>query len=149
MGLKEQLIEDYKSAMKAHDDVSKKTISMARAAIKQYEIDNREELDDSGVIAVLQKQVKLRKDALADFAEANRTDLVDSYNNEIAVLEKYFPEQMSENEIREVVEKTAEELNVERSGKSMGKLMGPVMKKLKGRADGNAVRKVVTEFLSE
>ncbi len=149
MGLKEQLIEDYKSAMKAHDDVSKKTISMARAAIKQYEIDNREELDDSGVIAVLQKQVKLRKDALADFAEANRTDLVDSYNNEIAVLEKYLPEQMSENEIREVVEKTAEELNVERSGKSMGKLMGPVMKKLKGRADGNAVRKVVTEFLSE
>ena len=149
MGLKEQLIEDYKSAMKAHDDVSKKTISMARAAIKQYEIDNREELDDSGVIAVLQKQVKLRKDALADFAEANRTDLVDSYNNEIAVLEKYLPEQMSENEIREVVEKTAEELNVERSGKSMGKLMGPGMKKLKGRADGNAVRKVVTEFLSE
>jgi len=149
MGLKEQLMEDFKSAMKAHDDVSKKTISMARAAIKQYEIDNREELDDSGVIAVLQKQVKLRKDALADFAEANRTDLVESYNNEIAVLEKYLPEQMSENEIREVVKETAEVLNVEKSGKSMGKLMGPVMKKLKGRADGNTVRKVVTEFLSE
>ena len=149
MGLKEQLTEDFKSAMKAHDDVSKSTISMARAAIKQQEIDNREELDDSGVIAVLQKQVKLRKDALADFAEANRTDLVDSYNKEIAVLEKYLPEQMSENEIRKVVEETAEALNVEKSKKSMGKLMGPVMKKLSGRADGNAVRKVVTDFLSE
>ena len=74
MALKEQLMADFKEAMKAHDEVAKNTISFARAAIKQYEVDHREELDDDGIVAILSKQVKMRKDALADFEKAGRTD---------------------------------------------------------------------------
>lgn len=149
MGLKAQLMEDFKTALKAHDETAKNTISLARAAIKQYEIDNREEMDDSGILALLQKQVKMRKDALPDFEKAGRTDLMEAYNAEIAVLEKYLPKQLTREEIRAKVEETFAALGLEKSKKSMGKLMGPVMKELKGLADGNVVRQVVTEFLSE
>jgi uncharacterized protein YqeY len=148
MSIKEQLMADFKEAMKAHDEVAKNTISLARAAVKQYEVDNREELDDAGVIAILTKQVKMRKDALADFEKAGRTDLTEAYNAEIEVLNKYLPEQMSMDEIRDVVKETAAALGIEGGRENMGKLMGPVMGKLKGKADGNTVREAVQEFLS-
>ena len=148
MSIKEQLMADFKEAMKAHDEVAKNTISLARAAVKQYEVDNREELDDAGVIAILTKQVKMRKDALADFEKAGRTDLTEAYNAEIEVLNKYLPEQMSIDEIRDVVKETAAPLGITGGRENMGKLMGPVMGKLKGKADGNTVRKAVQEFLS-
>ena len=147
MSLKDRLMQDFKDAMKAHDEVAKNTINLARAAIKQYEVDNREELSDDGVIAILSKQVKMRKDALADFEKAGRTDLIDSYKAEIEILNRYLPEQLSEEDILNEVRKTAAELGIEGGKQNMGKLMGPVMAKLKGRADGNAVKKVVTEFL--
>lgn len=149
MGLKEELMNDFKQSMKAHDEVAKNTISLARAAIKQYEVDKREELDDEGVLVILKKQVKMRKDALADFEKAGRSDLVEAYNNEIRVLEKYIPEQMSKEQILEIVKETAESLGIEKDRKSMGKLMGPVMGKVKGLADGNDVKEVVMKFLSE
>ncbi|MCQ4636036.1 GatB/YqeY domain-containing protein [Anaerovorax odorimutans] len=149
MTLKEQLMADFKEAMKAKDEVKKNTISFARAAIKQYEVDNREELDDEGIIAILSKQVKMRKDALADFEKAGRTDLADDYKAEIEILMNYLPEQMDEAKIMEVVQATASELGIESGKKNMGKLMGAVMKKVKGLADGNDVRKVIEEFLSE
>ena len=148
MTLKEQLMADFKEAMKAKDDVRKNTISFARAAIKQYEVDNREELDDEGIITILAKQVKMRKDALTDFEQAGRTDLADSYKAEIEILEKYLPEQMSKDEILQIVQATKEELGLEGTKKEMGKFMGAVMKKVKGRADGNAVREVIQEFLN-
>jgi uncharacterized protein YqeY len=148
MGLKEQLMDDFKQSMKAHDEVAKNTISLARAAIKQYEVDKREELDDEGILVILKKQVKMRKDALADFEKAGRSDLVEAYNNEIRVLEKYIPEQMSKEQILEIVKETAESLGIEKDRKSMGKLMGPVMGKVKGLADGSDVRDVVMNFLS-
>ena len=147
MSIKEQLMADFKEAMKAHDEVAKNTISLARAAVKQYEVDNREELSDDGVIAILSKQVKMRKDALADFEKAGRTDLVDSYRAEIEILERYLPEQLSEAQIMETVRAVAAELGIEGGKQNMGKLMGPVMAKLKGQADGNTVRKAVTDFL--
>ena len=148
MSIKEQLMADFKEAMKAHDEVAKNTISLARAAVKQYEVDNREELDDAGVIAILTKQVKMRKDALADFEKAGRTDLTEAYNAEIEVLNKYLPEQMSIDEIRDVVKETAAALGITGGRENMGKLIGPVMGKLKGKADGNTVREAVQEFLS-
>ena len=148
MSIKEQLMADFKEAMKAHDEVAKNTISLARAAVKQYEVDNREELDDAGVIAILPKQGKMRKDALADFEKAGRTDLTEAYNAEIEVLNKYLPEQMSIDEIRDVVKGTAAALGITGGRENMGKLMGPVMGKLKGKADGNTVREAVQEFLS-
>lgn len=148
MTLKEQLMADFKEAMKAKDEVAKNTISFARAAIKQYEVDNREELDDAGIVAILAKQVKMRRDALADFEKAGRTDLVESYNSEIEILTRYLPEQLSEDKLREIVAETAASLGIEGGKQNMGKLMGPVMAKVKGLADGNAVKKVVQEFLS-
>ena len=149
MTLKDRLTEDFKEAMKAHDEVRKNTISFARAAVKQYEIDHRgEELDDAGIVSILQKQVKMRKDALADFEKAGRTDLADSYKAEIAVLEQYLPKQLSEEEIMAVVKETAAALGIEGGKQNMGKLMGPVMGKVKGVADGNMVKKAVEAFLA-
>ena len=148
MTLKEQLMADFKEALKAHDETAKNTISLARAAIKQYEVDKREELTDEGVLAILQKQVKMRTDALADFVKAGRTDLADGYKAEIAILQKYLPKQLSAEDIAKVVRETAEALGISGGKENMGKLMGPVMGKLKGKADGNAVREAVTAFLS-
>lgn len=148
MTLKEQLMADFKEAMKAKDDVRKNTISFARAAVKQYEVDNREELDDEGIIKILAKQVKMRKDALADFEKAGRTDLADDYKAEIEILEKYLPEQMSKEEILKIVQATKEELGLEGTKKEMGKFMGAVMKKVGSQADGNTVREVIQGFLN-
>lgn len=140
---------DFKDAMKAKDEVRKNTISFARAAIKQYEVDNRQELDDEGIIAILSKQVKMRKDALSDFEKAGRTDLADDYKAEIEILMSYLPEQMDASKIKEAVQAAADEMGMEKDKKNMGRLMGAVMKKVKGLADGNDVRKAVEEFLSE
>ena len=148
MSLKDQLMDDFKQAMKDRNTIAKNAISMARAAIKQYEVDNREELDDPGIIKILQKQVKMRKDAFADFEKAERTDLVESYKEEIAVLEKYLPTMLSKEEIAKITSEIAEELQIEKAKSSMEKLMSAVMQKLKGQADGNTVREVVTEYLS-
>ncbi|MDO4545095.1 MAG: GatB/YqeY domain-containing protein [Bacillota bacterium] len=149
MTLKERLNADFKEAMKNKEKVRKDTISFVRAAIKQYEVDNREELDDAGIASILAKQVKMRKDALADFETAGRTDLLDAYNAEIKVLEEYMPKQLTDDEIMDVVKGAAAEIGVDAgSGKaSMGKLMGAVMPKVKGVADGNNVKKAVEQFL--
>ena len=141
-------MSDFKDAMKAKDEVRKNTISFARAAVKQYEIDNRKELDDEGIVAILAKQVKMRKDALSDFEKAGRMDLADAYKQEIEVLQKYLPAQLSADEIRDIVKATAAELDIEGGKQNMGKLMGAVMGKVKGVADGNDVRKVIEEFLA-
>ena len=148
MSLKEQLMSDFKDAMKAKDEIRKNTISFARAAVKQYEIDNRKELDDEGIVAILAKQVKMRKDALSDFEKAGRMDLADAYKQEIEVLQKYLPAQLSADEIRDIVKATAADLGIENGKQNMGKLMGAVMGKVKGVADGNDVRKIIEEFLA-
>lgn len=149
MAIKEKLMADFKEAMKAHDEVAKNTISFARAAIKQYEVDHREELDDDGIAAILSKQVKMRRDALADFEKAGRIDLIDSYKSEIEILKRYLPEQLSDEKIREIIKGTAAELGIEGGMQNMGKLMGPVMAKVKGLADGNRVKQLVQEFLKK
>ena len=149
MALKEQLMADFKEAMKAHDEVAKNTISFARAAIKQYEVDHREELDDAGIVAILSKQVKMRKDALADFEKAGRTDLAESYQAEIDILKRYLPEQLSAEKLREFVASAAADLNIEGGMQNMGKLMGAVMGKVKGLADGGDVKKEVEAFLKK
>lgn len=149
MTLKERLDADFKEAMKNKQKVRKDTISFVRAAIKQFEVDNRKEIDDAGIASILAKQVKMRKDALADFESAGRTDLIEAYNAEIEVLSEYMPEQLDAAEIMDIVKNTASELSVEPgSGKTaMGRLMGAVMPKVKGVADGGDVKKAVEEFL--
>ena len=149
MTLKEKLNDDFKEAMKAKDKVRKDTINFVRAAIKQVEVDTREEVDDQGVASILAKQIKMRKDALSDFEAAGRQDMLDQYKAEIDVLMEYMPQQLTNEEITNIVKETAEQLGIEAgSGKAgMGKLMGPVMGKVKGLADGNDVKKVVLEIL--
>lgn len=150
MTLKERLNADFKEAMKKKQTVRKETISFVRAAIKQFEVDNREEIDDAGIVAILAKQVKMRKDALADFESAGRTDLLEAYNEEIQILTQYMPEQLTADEIMDIVKETAADLGMEQGSgkKTMGKLMGAVMPKVKGVADGNDVKVAVEQFLN-
>jgi uncharacterized protein YqeY len=143
MNLKERLAADYKEALKAGDEIRKNTVSFARAAIKQQEIDGKKELDDAGVAAVLTKQVKMRKDALSDFERAGRSDLSNAYNREIEILTGYLPKQLAAAEIERIVEETAAELGAQIDRRSMGKLMGAVMAKVRGLADGDAVRRII------
>lgn len=147
MSLKDRLLNDFKEAMKAKDEIRKNTINLARAAIKQYEVDNRVELDDQEILGILAKQVKMRKDALSDFEKAGRTDLLDTYNREIEILMEYLPKQLTEEEITEIVKATAAELGIEGGRQNMGKLIGAVMPKVKGIADGGTVRKIVEGLL--
>jgi hypothetical protein len=148
LSLKERLSADFKEALKTKDATRKNAVNMARAAIKQYEVDHREELDDEGVVQIIAKQVKMRKDALADFEKAGRTDLLDVYKAEIDVLQAYLPEQLSEDEVRSVVTKAMEEAGIAPEKKNMGMIMKTVMPLLKGKADGGVVKKVVDSMIN-
>ena len=149
MGLKEQLVADYKEAMKTKDTVRKNTVNMVRAAIKQHEVDQRVELeDDADIIRIIKKQVKMRADALADFAKAGRDDMVDAYRKEIEILQGYLPEEMSAEQIAEKVKEVADRLGIEGGMKNMGTLMKAAMAELKDAADGSAVNKAVKDFLN-
>ena len=150
MGLKEQLVADYKDAMKSGDHSRKETVNLDRAAIKQFEIDNRTVLDnDEDIIPIIKKQVKMRADALDDFEKAGREDLKSAYEAEIAVLKKYLPEEMSAEAVSTAVAEIAEKSGLERDMKSMGKLMKEVMAELGGKADGSVVSKAVREYLGK
>ena len=145
MGLKEQLVADYKEAMKTKDTVRKNTVNMVRAAIKQHEVDQRVELeDDADIIRIIKKQVKMRADALADFAKAGRDDMVDAYRKEIEILQGYLPAE----QIAEKVKEVADRLGIEGGMKNMGTLMKAAMAELKDAADGSAVNKAVKDFLN-
>ena len=147
MTLKERLMQDFKEALKSRDEVRKNTISFARAAIKQVEVDTRRDLQDEDILPILAKQVKMRKDALADFERGGGTDLANAYKAEIEVLSEYLPQQLTPREILEVVTATAAELGIEGGRANMGKLMGAVMPKVKGVADGGDVKKILEEVL--
>lgn len=142
-------MQDYKDAMKSADVLKKNTVNMVRAAIKQYEVDQRVTLeDDADIVKIIKKQVKMRADALADFTKAGREDMVDAYKKEIEILKGYLPEEMGEEEIRAKVKEIADKLGIEANMKNMGMLMKNAMAELKDKADGSAVNKAVKEFLS-
>lgn len=143
MTLKEILANDFKESMKAKDGIRKDTVNLVRAAIKQSEVDNRVELDEQGVLAIIAKQVKMRKDALSDFEKAGRTDLLDAYNREIEILMTYLPAQLTVEEIQVIAKATMAELGIEGEKQNMGKLMKAVMPKVKGSADGGDVKKAI------
>lgn len=146
MSLKDKLMQDLKSAMKDKDKIKKSVITLIRSDIKQYEVDSRNEIDDKGIIEIIAKQLKQRKDALEEFQKGNRQDLVDESKREIEVLLTYLPKQLTEEEIREIVRDTIDELGVQ-GPKEMGKVMGALMPKLKGKADGKLISKIVKELL--
>ena len=147
MSLKEQLANDMKEAMKAKEKERLAVIRMVRGAIKQQEIDNKVELDDEAVIAVISKEVKMRKDSIADFEKGGWSDLVAQNEAEIAFLMPYLPQQLSEDEVRALVKEAVETTGAS-SPKDMGKVMGALMPKVKGRADGKLVNTLVKEALN-
>lgn len=146
MSLKERLLEDMKNAMKQKDTVSKNAIQMARAAILQVEKDNQITLDDDGIIEVIAKEVKKRRDVLPDYERSGRQDLVDELKAEIDVLMKYLPQQLSEEELEAIARQVVEETGAS-SPKDMGRVMQAVMPKVKGRADGKLVNVIVKKIL--
>lgn len=146
MSLKEQLFADLKTAMKEKDALRKDTIQLIRSGVLQIEKDNKVELDDEGVLEVISKQLKSRRDSMPDFVKSGREDLVEKLNKEIEILLSYLPEQLSEDEIQKIVEDTVAEIGAT-SIKEMGKIMGAITPKVKGRADmkivGNFVKKML------
>jgi len=147
MSLKETLMEEMKSAMREKDEMKKNTVTMVRSAIKQYEVDNRKELDDDGIVEIIAKEVKKRKDAIPDYEKSGRQDLLENLNLEINYLMKYLPEQLSEDELRTIVKETVAEVGAT-SIKEMGKVMTAVIAKTKGRADGKMINVLVKECLA-
>ena len=147
MSIKEQLANDMKEAMKAKEKERLAVIRMVRGAIRQQEIDGKTELDDEAVIAVISKEVKMRKDSIVDFQKGGRDDLVAQNEAEIAFLMPYLPKQLTEDEVRELVKEAGEKTGAS-SPKDMGKVMGALMPKVKGRADGKMVNQLVKEALN-
>ena len=135
MALKEQLFEDLKSAMKEKDTIRKDTVQLIRSGILQIEKDKKIQLDDQGVIEVIAKQLKSRRDSMPDYVKSGRQDLVEKLNREIKILLNYLPEQLSESEIQKVIEETIAEIGAT-SMKDLGNVMKAVTPKVKGRADG-------------
>jgi len=146
--MQDQLMSDLKEAMKAKDKVRKLTITMLRSQIKQVEVDTRADVKEEQIVDIIAKQVKQKKAAIEEFEKADRTDLVDEANEEINVLMAYLPEQLSEEEIRSLVQETIDAVGAA-SQKDMGKVMGALSPKTKGKADNKLVSQVVRELLNK
>ncbi|GAB6933154.1 GatB/YqeY domain-containing protein [Calditerricola satsumensis] len=148
MSLIERLTEDMKQAMKAKDAVRLSVIRMARSAIKNEEIEKGRPLTDDDVIAVLHRELKQRRDSLHEFEKAGRQDLVDKVKAEIEVLTQYLPEQLSDEELLELIRNAVQEVGAT-SKKDLGKVMRVLMPKVKGRADGKRVNALVQQVLGD
>jgi uncharacterized protein YqeY len=148
MTIKTQLNESMKDAMKSGDEVRKRTVRMALAAIKQVEVDKRTELDDTAVINLLQKEVKNRREALEEAKKANRADLMEANEAEIGVLQAFLPKSMPAEELRALVQAAIAETGAT-SPADMGKVMKTVMPKVAGRAPNDRVSATVRELLQK
>ncbi|WP_454964945.1 GatB/YqeY domain-containing protein [Filifactor alocis] len=146
MTLKDRLTNDLKEAMKNKEQVRKSVVTLIRAGIKQCEVDTRQELTDEDIISLISKQLKQRKDALVDFEKANRTDLIEQTNQEIAILENYLPEQLDDVGLKEIITKVVEEVGAT-SMKDMGKVMAKTISLVQGRADGKRINAMVKQIL--
>ena len=148
MTLKAQITEDMKTAMRAKDSARLGTIRLLQAAMKQKEVDERVELDDAAVIAIVDKLIKQRKDSITAYEAASRQDLADVEKAEIEVLKVYLPERMGEAEITAAVQAIVAEVGASGPG-DMGKVMGAVKSKLAGKADMGLVSAAVKAALSK
>jgi uncharacterized protein YqeY len=148
MTLKERITEDMKTAMRAKEADRLSTIRMLLAACKQKEVDERIELDDTAVIGIVDKLIKQRKDSIAAFQQAGRTDLVDKETAEVAVLTAYLPQRLSNDEIQAEIATLVAKLGAAGPG-DMGKVMGAAKAKLAGKADMGQVSAAVKQALSK
>ena len=146
MGLKEQIQQDVKEAMKAKDTKKRDALRLLSSAIKQIEVDERKTLTNSDIVAIIQKQVKQRNDSITQYKEANREDLVAKELEEIAYYEVYLPKQLSDEELRDELAAIIESTGAT-SMKDMGKVMQNATKKLAGIADGKRINETVKKLL--
>lgn len=147
MSMKETLAGDLKAAMKEKDAIRKNTVQMIRTAVLQYEKDNLKELDDNGIIEVIAKELKKRRDVLPEYEKSGREDLIDGIKREIEILLAYLPEQLSEEELTEIIKESIMEVGAT-SVKDIGAIMKNVMPKTKGRADGKAINAIIRNLLA-
>lgn len=147
MGLKQQLQEHLKDALRAHDEHRKSVIRMSLAAIVNGEVEHGGELDDADVVAILRTEARQRQEAIDELRRANRPDLVAEAETELAILEEYLPRLLSREEIAEEAREIIADVGATGMGQ-MGSVMRQMMSKLKGRADGRVVNQVVRELLS-
>lgn len=147
MNLKDQLFQDFKEAMKSRDILRKNTIQSVRTAALQMEKDQKIEMSDSDFIKVIATQVKQRESALPEFEKSGRQELVDELNAEIKILMTYLPKQLSEDEVRQIVRKTIEDLGAT-SMKDMGRVMGQLTQQLSGKTNNGLVSQIVRSELN-
>lgn len=147
MSLKDTIIEDTKTAMRNKDALTLGTLRLLQAAIKQKEIDDRITLDDAGIVTVLQKMLKQRQDSIEAFRQANRQDLLDKEEMEVKVLNQYMPQQLSNDEITEIIDAAITNTSAS-SMQDMGKVMGIVKEKIAGRANMAEVSQIIKSRLS-
>lgn len=146
--IRETLQSDWKDALKQKDKFKANVISTVKASILLVEKSGAVELDDDKVIEIISKEVKQRRDSIAEFEKGNRQDLVDQTKAEIEIILQYLPQQLTEEEIRRIVMESAEKLSAS-SMKDMGKLMGAIKPQVQGRADGKLVSQIVKEYLNK
>lgn len=147
MSLKEDLMKDLKEAMQTKDTLRKDTITMLRAAIIQIEKDSQKELTEQEAEGVVAKEVKKRRESIPDYERGGRQDIVENINKEIKILEKYLPEQLSREEVKEIVIEAIKITGAE-GIKDMGKVMTSIKDKTTGKADGKTVSDIVKEELA-
>ncbi|MBO8168823.1 MAG: GatB/YqeY domain-containing protein [Thermoanaerobacteraceae bacterium] len=149
MALLEQLQADVKAAMKAREagKLRLRVLRMVMAAVKNKQIETKKELTDEDILDVIAKEVKTRRESLAEFEKAGRDSEVKQLRQEIDILSEYLPEQLSEEELRRLVKEVIAEVGAD-SMKDMGKVMGAIIPKVKGKADGKLVNQIVREILS-
>ena len=147
MELKDRIKNDIKEAMRAKDTAKRDTLRNLNAAIKQIEVDERRELSDADVEAVLMKYAKQREDAKTQFADAGRDDLVAKEDAELAIVKSYLPEPLSDTELESILKEVISETGAA-SMKDMGKVMGAAKARVGSRADGGRINKIVKQMLS-
>ena len=145
--MRDKILKNLMEAMKNQDKETLNVLRMVKGAIQLEEINTKKNLSDDEVIGVLAKQIKTRKESIAEFEKANRVELIEQTNKEIEILNRYMPEQLSEEEVLKVIDEVFEEVKPE-SRKDMGKIMGIINPKLKGKADMSFVSKTIQEKLA-
>ncbi len=148
MDIKEELQTALKEALKARDDVRKRTVRMALAAIRQAEIDRQVKLDEAAVLNIIQKEIKTRKESIEEALRANRPDIVTANQAEITVLQTYLPQAMSADELKALVEAAIVEAGAT-SPADTGKVMKLIMPRVAGRAPGDQVSATVRQLLQK
>ena len=143
----EKLKNDMIEAMKNKEKERLTVIRMVKAAMDQEHIDHKKEINDDLLIDVVNKQIKLRKDSIVEFEKGNRNDLIEKTQHEIAILEKYLPEQLSEDEVKKIIEEIFEKVKPQ-GQKDMGKVMKEPTSKLKGKTDMKSVSEIIKNKLS-